>query len=234
MRQYTILVCDDMEAVHESLSFFLEKEGMLVVSAYDGSEVLPLFRKNRIDLVVLDVMMPNMNGLEVCQAIRKESNVPIIFLSALGEEDDRVGGLERGADDYVTKPFSPKELTLRIKRLLARTAQSHGQSAQEQENILTFEELAVSEDKMEVTVKGSRIDMTAREVSLLIYLIRNANRVLNRDQILNAVWGYDYYGDTRTVDAVIKRMRKKLPSEGVHFAIQSVYGAGYRLGGIKE
>ncbi len=234
MRQYTILVCDDMEAVHESLSFFLEKEGMLVVSAYDGSEVLPLFQKNRIDLVVLDVMMPNMNGLEVCQAIRKESNVPIIFLSALGEEDDRVGGLERGADDYVTKPFSPKELTLRIKRLLARTAQSHGQSTQEQENILTFEELTVSEDKMEVTVKGSRIDMTAREVSLLIYLIRNANRVLNRDQILNAVWGYDYYGDTRTVDAVIKRMRKKLPSEGVHFAIQSVYGAGYRLGSIKE
>ncbi|MBQ6360722.1 MAG: response regulator transcription factor [Lachnospiraceae bacterium] len=234
MRQYTILVCDDMEAVHESLSFFLEKEGMLVVSAYDGSEVLPLFHKNSIDLVVLDVMMPNMNGFEVCRTIRKESNVPIIFLSALGEEDDRVGGLERGADDYVTKPFSPKELTLRIKRLLVRTAQSHGQSAQEQENILTFEELTVSEDKMEVTVKGSRIDMTAREVSLLLYLIRNANRVLNRDQILNAVWGYDYYGDTRTVDAVIKRMRKKLPSEGVHFAIQSVYGAGYRLGSIKE
>ena len=234
MRQYTILVCDDMEAVHESLSFFLEKEGMLVVSAYDGSEVLPLFHKNSIDLVVLDVMMPNMNGFEVCRTIRKESNVPIIFLSALGEEDDRVGGLERGADDYVTKPFSPKELTLRIKRLLVRTAQPHGQSAQEQENILTFEELTVSEDKMEVTVKGSRIDMTAREVSLLLYLIRNANRVLNRDQILNAVWGYDYYGDTRTVDAVIKRMRKKLPSEGVHFAIQSVYGAGYRLGSIKE
>ena len=234
MNPYTVLICDDKEAVHESLAFFLKKEGFLVVSAYDGREVLPQFRKNRIDLIVLDVMLPNMDGLSVCQAIRKESNVPIIFLSALGEEGDRIAGLETGGDDYVTKPFSPKELTLRIKRLLARIHPSDRPAAAEQEEVLTFEELSVNVSQMKVTVNGCAIEMTAREVNLLIYLLRNANRVLNRDQILNAVWGFDYYGDTRTVDAVIKRMRRKLPSEGVHFTIQSVYGAGYRLKGVEE
>ena len=253
MDPYTILICDDKEAVHESLGYFLNKEGMQVISAYDGESVLLKFSAHKIDLIVLDVMLPGMDGTEVCKIIRRESDVPIIFLSAKGEEMDRIKGLEIGGDDYVTKPFSPREIALRIKILLNRRNRDTGRRPDEaagnasggrsqlaegaipvgvgtDKEILQYQELRLNQATMQVFVGNEQIEMTAREVSLLSYLMNNPNRVLNREQILNAVWGFDYYGETRAVDAVVKRIRKKLPKENVHFQIQSIYGVGYRLG----
>jgi len=257
MDSYTILICDDKEAVHESLGYFLNKEGMNVVSAYDGESVLLKFSAHKIDLIVLDVMLPGMDGTEVCRIIRRESDVPIIFLSAKGEEMDRIRGLEIGGDDYVTKPFSPREIALRIKILLNRRNPGTGNAADKtsdkasgrsgqpadaglpagigsENEMLQYQDLRLNQATMQVFAGGEQIEMTAREVSLLSYLMRNPNRVLNREQILNAVWGFDYYGETRAVDAVVKRIRKKLPRENVHFQIQSIYGVGYRLGELDQ
>lgn len=257
MDSYTILICDDKEAVRESLGYFLNKEGMNVVSAYDGESVLLKFSANKIDLIVLDVMLPGMDGIEVCRIIRRESDVPIIFLSAKGEEMDRIRGLEIGGDDYVTKPFSPREIALRIKILLNRRNPGTGNAADatsdkafsrsgqpagnglpagagSEKEMLQYQELRLNQATMQVFVGENPIEMTAREVSLLSYLISNPNRVLNREQIMNAVWGFDYYGETRAVDAVVKRIRKKLPRENVHFQIQSIYGVGYRLGKLEQ
>ncbi len=233
MNDYTVLICDDKEAVHESLTRFLNDEGIRVISVYDGEAVLSEWKQHEIDLIILDIMLPNMNGTEVCRTIRRESEVPIIFLSARSEEIDRIVGLELGGDDYVTKPFSPREVSLRVKKILSRSekAQRLAENAPKQ-NILRYQELSVNLDTMEVLSNGEKLDMTAKEVHLLAYLIRNAQKVLNREQILKAVWGYDYYGDTRAVDAVVKRIRKKLPTDSVHYTIQSIYGVGYRLGGI--
>lgn len=239
MAPYTILVCDDKEAVHESLSFFLRKEGMEVLDAYDGAGALLQCASHKVDLAVLDVSLPDMDGMEVCRLLRRNSEIPIIFLSARTEEEDRIAGLEIGGDDYVTKPYSPREVALRVKKLIRRrtfseTSQpSDSQHAAPPPSMLRFAELSVNPETMEVFVNGEKIDMTGREVQFLTYMIENKNRVLNREQILTAVWGYDYYGETRTVDATVKRIRKKLPSENVHFSIQSIYGVGYRLGPLE-
>ena len=229
-KNYTVLVCDDASAVHESLSRFLIDEGMEVVSVQNGEAVIKAFKSIKIDLMILDIMLPGISGTEVCRQIRKESDIPIIFLSARGEEIDRIVGLEVGADDYVTKPFSPREVALRVKKILSRLERTSADAKDEGE-ILEFEELRIETEKMKVSVAGQELEMTPKEVNLLAYLVRNKHKVLNREQILQAVWGYDYYGDTRAVDAVIKRIRKKLPEEGLHFEIQSIYGVGYRLGG---
>lgn len=240
MAPYTILVCDDKEAVHESLSFFLRKEGMEVLDAYDGAGALLQCVSHKVDLAVLDVSLPDMDGMEVCRLLRRNSEIPIIFLSARTEEEDRIAGLEIGGDDYVTKPYSPREVALRVKKLLGRRAvldaanSSSPQQAALPSSLLRFAELSVNPETMEVFVNSEKIDMTGREVQFLTYMIENKNRVLNREQILTAVWGYDYYGETRTVDATVKRIRKKLPSENVHFSIQSIYGVGYRLGPLEN
>ena len=231
MNARTVMICDDKEAVHESLTRFLREDGIDVISVYDGEAVLSTLAQAQVDLIILDVMLPRMNGTEVCRTIRKNSDVPIIFLSARSEEIDRIVGLELGGDDYVTKPFSPREVSIRVKKILSRTASAPAQPARQ---VLRYAELTVDLDTMEVFVREQKLDMTAKEVNLLAYLTRNVHKVLNREQILKAVWGYDYYGDTRAVDAVVKRIRKKLPSDNVHFCIQSIYGVGYRLGGDHE
>ena len=231
MNAHTVMICDDKEAVHESLTRFLNEDGIDVISVYDGESVLSTLEQKHVDLIILDIMLPHMNGTEVCRTIRKSSDVPIIFLSARSEEIDRIVGLELGGDDYVTKPFSPREVSLRVKKILSRTASASKPPVRQ---VLRYAELTVDLDTMEVFVRGQKLDMTAKEVNLLAYLTRNVHKVLNREQILKAVWGYDYYGDTRAVDAVVKRIRKKLPTENVHFSIQSIYGVGYRLGGDHE
>lgn len=226
MSQPRVLICDDNDAVHESLTRFLKVESIEAVSVYTGKEALEQVGKSSFDLVILDIMLPDISGTDVCRSIREKSNIPIMFLSARGEADDRILGLELGGDDYVAKPFSPREVSLRAKKLLSRMQQAQEEDVR---RIISFEELSVDTDTMEVFVNGKKIDMTAKEVQLLEYLINNARKVLNREQILSAVWGYDYFGDTRAVDAAIKRIRKKLPEEGVNFTIQAVYGVGYRL-----
>lgn len=224
----TVMICDDKEAVHESLTRFLHEDGIKVISVYDGEAALEALSRHPVDLIILDVMLPRINGTDVCRTIRRSSDIPIIFLSARSEEIDRIIGLELGGDDYVTKPFSPREVALRVRKILSRTSAAPARPATQ---MLRYAELSVNPDTMEVFVGEQKLDMTAKEVHLLSYLIRNAQKVLNREQILKAVWGYDYYGDTRAVDAVVKRIRKKLPTENVHFSIQSIYGVGYRLGG---
>ena len=224
----TVMICDDKEAVHESLTRFLHEDGIEVISVYDGEAALEALSRHPVDLIILDVMLPRINGTDVCRTIRRSSDIPIIFLSARSEEIDRIIGLELGGDDYVTKPFSPREVALRVRKILSRTSAAPARPATQ---MLRYAELSVNTDTMEVFVGEQKLDMTAKEVHLLSYLIRNAQKVLNREQILKAVWGYDYYGDTRAVDAVVKRIRKKLPTENVHFSIQSIYGVGYRLGG---
>ena len=224
----TVMICDDKEAVHESLTRFLHEDGIEVISVYDGEAALEALSRHPVDLIILDVMLPRINGTDVCRTIRRSSDIPIIFLSARSEEIDRIIGLELGGDDYVTKPFSPREVALRVRKILSRTSAAPARPATQ---MLRYAELSVNPDTMEVFVGEQKLDMTAKEVHLLSYLIRNAQKVLNREQILKAVWGYDYYGDTRAVDAVVKRIRKKLPTENVHFSIQSIYGVGYRLGG---
>ena len=224
----TVMICDDKEAVHESLTRFLHEDGIEVISVYDGEAALEALSRHPVDLIILDVMLPRINGTDVCRTIRRSSDIPIIFLSARSEEIDRIIGLELCGDDYVTKPFSPREVALRVRKILSRTSAAPARPATQ---MLRYAELSVNPDTMEVFVGEQKLDMTAKEVHLLSYLIRNAQKVLNREQILKAVWGYDYYGDTRAVDAVVKRIRKKLPTENVHFSIQSIYGVGYRLGG---
>lgn len=224
MSSYTVLICDDNEAVHESLKLFLEKDNIRVISVYQGKDVMATIETTSVDLVILDIMLPDATGTDICYQLRKTSNIPIIFLSAKSEEVDRIIGLELGADDYVTKPFSPREVTIRVKRILSRI------SPEAPKSLLRYGELTLNPDTFEVFVNDKKIDMSAKEVRLLAYLMSNPKKVLTRESILKAIWEYDCYCDTRAVDAVVKRIRQKLPSESVHFSIQTVYGAGYRLG----
>lgn len=218
-----ILICDDSIAVHESISAYLTAENMAYDSAYDGEEALKKASSGRYDLIILDVMLPKIMGTDVCREIRRESDVPILMLSARSEEVDRVLGLEIGADDYVTKPFSPREIVARIRTILKR-ARPKSQSGN-----IAFHEMTIDPGAYTVAVGGKKLEVTPRQVELLKCLAENAGRVLSREQLLNRVWGYDYYGDTRVVDTQIKRIRQKLPEEGISFAIESIYGVGYKL-----
>lgn len=223
MSQYTVLICDDNEVVHQSLSLYLKSEGIATASVYDGESALKLVKSRHFDLVILDVMLPKMFGTEVCRQIRRFSDVPIIFLSAKGEEMDRIVGLELGADDYVTKPFSPRELAARIRTVLRRTApQKSGQE-------LRLGELTVNAKAYEVSVRGESVKLTPREVELLAFLVEHRGEVVSRDDIVNAVWGQDYYGDYRAVDTLIARIRGKIPEHQAGIKFKSVYGIGYMI-----
>ncbi len=224
MSGVTVLICDDNEAVHESLSAYLEQLGMTVVSVYDGNSALSALQSRKIDLVILDIMLPGMFGTEVCQRIRRNSDIPIIILSAKSEELDRILGLELGADDYVTKPFSPREVATRVQVILKRTNQKR-----QDNNIISFHELQINMDAMSIQIGNVTIEFTPKERNLLIMFVKNPGVALSRERILNEVWGYEYYGDTRAVDTLIKRIRHKLPENNMHFRISSVYGMGYRL-----
>ena len=219
----TILICDDNKAVHEGLSGYLKALHYHIYSTYDGESAITVLEREKIDLVILDVMLPGIFGTEVCRQIRKKCDIPVLILSAKGDEIDRIIGLELGADDYVTKPFSPREVAVRVRNMLRRAEKS-------QENQqLVCAELCIVIDAYEVFVREKLVDLTPRETEVLYYLAKNAGRVLTRNQILNCVWGYYYCGDTRAVDNQIKRIRQKLPDDGVHFEIKAVYGVGYKF-----
>ena len=219
----TILICDDNKAVHEGLSGYLKALHYHIYSTYDGESAITVLEREKIDLVILDVMLPGIFGTEVCRQIRKKCDIPVLILSAKGDEIDRIIGLELGADDYVTKPFSPREVAVRVRNMLRRAEKS-------QENQqLVCAELCIVIDAYEVFVREKLVDLTPRETEVLYYLAKNAGRVLTRNQIMNCVWGYDYCGDTRAVDNQIKRIRQKLPDDGVHFEIKAVYRVGYKF-----
>ena len=221
-----ILICDDDPVVHESLGLYLSSEGYEHQSAYDGQQALDMFERLHPDMIVLDLMMPRMSGIDVCRTIRQNSSVPIIMLTAKGEEIDRILGLELGADDYIVKPFSPREVLARIKAVLRRFAEK---SQEEDDSIIRLPQMEISLENYQVKAAGKVIPCTPKEVEILYMLTSNAGQVFSREQILSRVWGYDYFGDTRTVDAHIKRIRQKLPQEGVPWALKTVYGVGYRF-----
>lgn len=218
-----ILICDDNKAVHESLTTYLNAAGIHVISLYDGENLLSLLQDEKIDLILLDIMLPHRFGTELCRDIRKQNNIPIIFLSAKGEEEDRILGLQLGADDYVTKPFSPREVVARIFTVLKRTNPSLSASIQH------FSNLTLDCEAYRAHVDQTLLELTPKEFLVLKLLVTNSEKVLSRDYILNLVWGYEYYGDTRAVDTIIKRLRKKLTASNAKCAIRSIYGVGYQL-----
>lgn len=223
-----ILICDDHKSTHEALAIYLCAEDMTFESAFDGEEALQMINTKQYDLIILDLMMPKISGIEVCREIRKKSEVPIIMLTAKGDEVDRIIGLEMGADDYVIKPFSPREIVVRIRNILKRTKVP--QHVNEQR--ICLPDLVVDLDRYEVSICGEVIKLTPKEIEILYLLARDEGKVFAREQILNKVWGYDYLGDTRTVDTQIKRLRQKLPTTE-SFEIKSIYGVGYKLEVIK-
>ena len=223
---YRILVADDDNSVHEVLRVHFRREEYQMLSAYDGEEALEMMRRSRPDIVVLDVMMPKKDGLMVCREIRKESNIPIIMLSAKSEEFDRLLGLELGADDYITKPYSPREVVARIKAVLRRL---HDSGEENRATHLIVDNLDIDMNAYVVKLNGSVVPCTPKEIEILWTLASNPGMVFSREHLLQSIWGYDYLGDTRAVDSHIKRIRAKLCVEGNGWDIRTVWGVGYRL-----
>jgi DNA-binding response OmpR family regulator len=220
-----ILICDDDPVIHESLGLYLKAERYLYSSAYNGEQAMQMAESEQPDLIILDLMIPRVTGTEVCREIRRRSNVPIIMLTAKGEEIDRVLGLELGADDYIVKPFSPREVIARIKAVLRRL----GEKSQESRSLLRFDGLEINIDNYQVKVKGETVPCTPKEVEILHLLASHPGQVMDREQILSQVWGYDYFGDTRTVDTHIKRIRQKITHDQAGWGLITVYGVGYKF-----
>lgn len=225
-----VLVVDDENAIVDILKFNLEREGYSVVTAENGEEGLKVFRDTNPDLVLLDIMMPGIDGLQVCKTIRNESSVPIIMLTARAEEVDKVLGLEFGADDYITKPFSVRELVARVKANLRRTVLDAVEI--DKGNILKFGNMTINIDKYEVKKENEIIDLTVREYELLKYLATKKEQIFTREQLLEKVWGYEYYGDVRTVDVTVRRLREKIEDNpGKPKYILTKRGIGYYFKG---
>ena len=208
---YRILVADDDINVHQSLNTYFRREGYQMISAYDGQEAIDHVRKSRPDIALLDIMMPKMDGLMVCREIRKESNLPIIMLTAKGEEFDKLLGLELGADDYITKPFSPREVLARVKAVLRRM---HELKDSGKASHLVVENLDIDMSAFTVKLDGKLMPCTPKEIEILWTLANNPGMVFSREHLLQSIWGYDFLGDTRAVDSHIKRIRAKLCKEG--------------------
>ncbi len=221
-----ILVIDDETNICDAIRLYFENEGYSVRSANDGVEGLAVFKTYDPDIVLLDVMMPKMDGNEVCRNIRSISQTPIIMLTAKGETFDRVLGLTLGADDYLTKPFEMKELSARIKAVLRRC---HATGEKNDQDTLKFDNLEVSLQKYELKIGGKPVDIPPKELELLYFLASNVNRVYTRDQLLDKVWGYEYPGDSRTVDVHIKRLREKLDKASDKWTLRTIWGVGYKF-----
>ncbi|MGI6097676.1 MAG: winged helix-turn-helix domain-containing protein [Dethiobacteria bacterium] len=227
LRMGKILVVDDEQPIAEILKYNLEQEGYHVLLAYDGDTAIDIAFKEKPSLIVLDIMLPQKDGFTVCREIRAKMKVPIIMLSAREAEIDKILGLELGADDYVTKPFSAREVVARVKALLRRVQM---EGSEQKKEPLTCGSLRIDEEQMEVFKGDKKIDLSYREYSLLLFLLRNSGHVFSREKLLDAVWGYDFYGDDRTVDVTIRRLREKIednPSQPQY--IQTRRGAGYYL-----
>lgn len=224
----SILIADDNEQIVSILSEYAKKEGYEAAPAYDGAEALDVFSKKQFDIVLLDVMMPKKDGFEVCREIRQISNVPIIMITARGEDFERIMGLDIGADDYIVKPFSPAEVMARVRAILRRVERTpENESALKR---FELDGLIIGLDDFAVSIDGVPVTLTKKEIELLWLMATNKNRVFTRDNLLNSVWGYDYYGDNRTVDSHIKRLRAKLdkyPHPG--WQIKTIWGMGYKF-----
>lgn len=224
--QYKILIVDDDENICELLRLYLEKDGFDTIVANDGEQAVDFASKYSPDLILLDIMLPKLDGWQVCREIRKTSETPIIMLTAKGETFDKILGLELGADDYVSKPFDTKEVIARIKAVLRR---SHEKDKASQINEVRYDKLRINLTNYELEVNGVKIDTPPKELELIYHLASNPNRVYTRDQLLDEVWGFDYYGDSRTVDVHVKRLREKLENVSDEWSLKTVWGVGYKF-----
>lgn len=225
---HKILVVDDDLNICELLKLYLENDGYTVITANDGKAAVDAFEAKSPDLVLLDIMLPKMDGWQVCREIRKTSSTPIIMLTAKGETFDKVLGLELGADDYVTKPFEAKEVMARVKAVLRRTKGDSDETANEKKTVV-YDNLEINIVNYELKVKGVAVDTPPKELELIYHFASNPNRVYTRDQLLDEVWGFDYYGDSRTVDVHVKRLREKLEGVSDKWALKTVWGVGYKF-----
>lgn len=220
-----ILVVDDDKNIVELISLYLQKEGYETKKVYRGREAIKAFNSYNPDLILLDIMLPEMDGYDVCKEIRKTSNVPIIMLTARGETFDKVLGLELGADDYIVKPFDPKELTARVKAVLRRSTLKEEET---NNNKLEYTNLTIDMGNYSVVYKGKVVELPPKEIEVLYFLASNPNQVFTREQLLDRIWGYDFIGDTRTVDVHIKRLRDKFGGNNP-WSIKTVWGVGYKF-----
>ncbi|MBQ6149104.1 MAG: response regulator transcription factor [Oscillospiraceae bacterium] len=223
MSKPNIMVVDDEKNICELIRLYLEKEGFAVTIANNGSDAIAMIRQNRPDLVLLDIMMPVIDGWEVCRQVREFSQVPIIMLTAKGETFDKVMGLDLGADDYIVKPFDTKEVVARVKAVLRRTV------TEEDSGEVVYDKLVVNIDRYELRVDGKVIDTPPKELELLYHLAKNPNHVYTRDQLLDEVWGFEYFGDSRTIDVHVKRLREKLEGVSDQWSLKTVWGVGYKF-----
>lgn len=223
-----ILVVDDDLNICELLKLYLENDGYVVFTANDGQEAVEMFQNKIPDLVLLDIMLPKKDGWQVCREIRKTSSAPIIMLTAKGETFDKVLGLELGADDYVVKPFDAKEVMARVKAVLRRTT-GDSESTETEKKVVIYDNLEINIQNYEMKVKGVPVDTPPKELELIYHFASNPNRVYTRDQLLDEVWGFDYYGDSRTVDVHVKRLREKLEGVSDKWCLKTVWGVGYKF-----
>ena len=221
-----ILIVDDDTNICELLRLYTEKEGFNVVIANDGATAVKMFREQQPDLMLLDIMLPKLDGWQVCREIRKISDKPIIMLTAKGETFDKVLGLELGADDYIVKPFDTKEVVARIKAVLRRSGTTAPVAAVQE---VQYDKLLINLTNYELRVNGIQVDTPPKEMELIYHLASNPNRVYTRDQLLDEVWGFDYYGDSRTVDVHVKRLREKLEGVSDKWELRTVWGVGYKF-----
>ena len=224
MSQKVLVVEDDIN-IAELLRLYLQKDGFEVSHAADGGKAVEMAKEIQPDLVLLDIMLPVMDGWQVCRELRKTMKMPIIMLTAKGETEDKVSGLEMGADDYIVKPFEVKELLARVHAVLRRT----GDDGKPQSKKLTFDKLVINLDSYELIVDGKKVDTPPKEMELLYHLAATPNRVYTRNQLLDEVWGFDYFGDSRTVDVHIKRLREKVENVSDQWALKTVWGVGYKF-----
>ncbi len=225
MNNGKILIVDDDTNICELLRLYIEKEGYTTAIAYDGVQALELFNKEQPNLVLLDIMMPKLDGWQVCREIRKTSDCPIIMITAKGEVFDKILGLELGADDYVVKPFEAKEVVARVRAVLRRTGVSEEEVVKE----VNWDKLSINLTNYELKVNGVQIDTPPKEMELLYHLASNPNKVYTRDQLLDQVWGFEYYGDSRTVDVHVKRIREKIDGVSDKWELRTVWGVGYKF-----
>lgn len=225
MTNNKVLIVDDDEHIAELIKIYFEKDGFTTVTANNGKKAVELFKSEAPAIVILDVMMPEMDGWQVCREIRRVSNIPIIMLTAKGETFDKVLGLELGADDYMVKPFEPKELIARVKAVLRRSDTKETSAEKE----IVFPNLTINLSNYELKINGNIVEVPPKELELLYFLASNPNRVFTREQLLEEVWGFDYFGDSRTVDVHIKRLREKLEGVESNWQLKTVWGVGYKF-----
>lgn len=225
--QTTILAIDDDMYILEIIDLYLKNKGFQVLKADNGEDALSLMQSNAVHLVILDIMLPKMNGWEICQSIREASDVPILMLTARNENEDKIKGLNLGADDYLVKPFDPNELVARVSALLRRAFSSQKRVAPLP--VITFDSLKINTIRHIVTINDDYIELTPREYQLLLVFTKHPNQTFNRDQLLDLVWGEDYMGEDRVVDVFVTRLRSKLPSSGQLWTIETVRGFGYKF-----